>query len=79
MTLKKRLKATASTLGRLTLGAVLGLGLAAAVISPVRAQVVTPPVADETPAIQTIPPAEGRGPRRAGWSGWRASRRRPAA
>ncbi|MBX9460126.1 MAG: TraB/GumN family protein [Brevundimonas sp.] len=61
MTLKKRLKTTASTLGRLTLGAVLGLGLAAAVISPVRAQVV-PPVAETAPAIRAIPPAEGRGP-----------------
>ncbi|GAA0868232.1 TraB/GumN family protein [Brevundimonas basaltis] len=62
MTLKKRLKTTVSTLGRATLGAVLGLGLAAAVISPVHAQMVTPPVADETPAIRAIPPAEGRGP-----------------
>lgn len=62
MTLKKRLKSTVSTLGRLTLGAVLGLGLAAAIISPVHAQVVTPPVADESPAIRAIPPAEGRGP-----------------
>lgn len=62
MTLKQRLKTTASSLGRLTLGAVLGLGLAAAVISPVRAQAVTPPVADAAPAIRAIPPAEGRGP-----------------
>jgi uncharacterized protein YbaP (TraB family) len=61
MTLKKRLKTTASTLGRLTLGAVLGLGLAAAVISPVHAQVV-PPVAEAGPAIRAIPRAEGRGP-----------------
>lgn len=62
MTLKKRLKTTVSALGRLTLGAALGLGLAVAVISPVHAQVVTPPVADETPAIRAVPPAEGDGP-----------------
>lgn len=62
MTLRQRLKTTASTLGRLTLGAVLGLGLAAAVISPVHAQVVTPPVAEAAPAVRAIPPAEGRGP-----------------
>ncbi|HZW14740.1 MAG TPA: TraB/GumN family protein [Brevundimonas sp.] len=62
MTFKKRLKTTASTLGRLTLGAALGLGLAAAVVSPVTAQVVTPPVADEAPAIRAVPPAEGQGP-----------------
>lgn len=62
MTLRKHLKTTVSSLGRLTLGAALGLGLAAAVISPVHAQVVTPPVADETPAIRAVPPAEGRGP-----------------
>lgn len=62
MTFKKRLRATVSTLGRLTVGAVLGLGLAAAVISPVYAQVVPPPVADAAPAIRAIPPAKGRGP-----------------
>lgn len=62
MTLRQRLKTTVSTLGRLTLGGVLGLGLAAAVLSPVHAQVVTPPVAAEAPAIRAIPPAEGRGP-----------------
>lgn len=61
MTFKKRLKTTVSTLGRLTVGAVLGLGLAAAVISPVHAQVV-PPVAEAAPAIRAVPPAEGRGP-----------------
>lgn len=62
MTFKNRLKATASSLGRLTLGAVLGLGLAAAVVAPVHAQVVAPPVAREAPAIRAVPPAEGRGP-----------------
>lgn len=62
MTLKKRLKTTVAALGRVTLGAALGLGLAAAVISPVHAQVVTPPVADAAPAIRAVPPAEGRGP-----------------
>lgn len=62
MTFKKRLKTTISGVGRLTLGAVLGLGLAAAVVSPAAAQVVTPPVADETPAIRAVPPAEGQGP-----------------
>ena len=61
MTFKKRLKTTVSNLGRTALGAVLGLGLAAAVISPVQAQVV-PPVADAAPAIRAVPPAEGRGP-----------------
>lgn len=61
MTLKKRLKTTASTLGRLTLGAVLGLGLALAAADPVLAQAV-PPVAEAAPAIRAIPPAEGRGP-----------------
>jgi len=61
MTFKKRLKTTVSTLGRLTVGAVLGLGLAAAVISPVHAQVV-PPVAEAAPALRAVPPAEGRGP-----------------
>jgi len=61
MTLKKRLKTSVSTLGRLALGAVLGLGLAAAVISPVHAQVV-PPVAEAAPAIRAVPPAEGEGP-----------------
>ncbi|MCS6627415.1 TraB/GumN family protein [Roseibacterium beibuensis] len=62
MTFKKRLKTTVSTLGRLTAGAVLGLGLAAAVMSPAHAQVVTPPVAEEAPAIRAVPPAEGDGP-----------------
>ncbi len=62
MTFKKRLKTTVSTLGRLTVGAVLGLGLAVAVISPVHAQVATPPVAEAAPAIRAVPPAEGRGP-----------------
>ena len=62
MTFKKRLKTTVSTFGRLALGAALGLGLAAAVISPAAAQVVTPPVADEAPAIRAVPPAEGQGP-----------------
>lgn len=62
MTFKKRLKTTVSGVGRLTLGAVLGLGLAAAVVSPAAAQVVTPPVAGETPAIRAVPPAEGQGP-----------------
>lgn len=62
MTLKQRLKTTASTLGRLTVGAVLGLGLAAAVASPAAAQVVAPPVAADAPAIRAIPPAEGQGP-----------------
>ncbi|MFN3932932.1 MAG: TraB/GumN family protein [Brevundimonas sp.] len=59
MTFKKRLKSTVSTLGRMTLGVALGLGLAAAVISPVHAQVATPPVAAEARAV---PPAEGQGP-----------------
>ena len=62
MTFKKRLKTTVSTLGRLTAGAVLGLGLAAAVMSPAHAQVVTPPVAEEAPAIRAVPRAEGQGP-----------------
>ena len=62
MTFKKRLTTTVSAVGRLTAGAVLGLGFAAAVVSPVTAQVVTPPVADETPAIRAVPPAEGQGP-----------------
>ncbi|MBU1384150.1 MAG: TraB/GumN family protein [Alphaproteobacteria bacterium] len=62
MTLKKRLKSTVSTLGRMTLGVTLGLGLAAAVISPVHAQVATPPVAAEAPAARAVPPAEGQGP-----------------
>ena len=62
MTFKKRLKTTVSAAGRLTLGAVLGLGLAAAVVSPAAAQVVTPPVADAAPAIRAVPPAEGQGP-----------------
>ena len=57
MTFKKRLTTTVSAVGRLTAGAVLGLGFAAAVVSPVTAQVVTPPVADETPAIRAVPPA----------------------
>jgi hypothetical protein len=61
MTFKKRLKTTVSTLGRLTVGAVLGLGLAVTVISPVHAQVATP-VAEAAPAIRAVPPAEGRGP-----------------
>ena len=62
MTLKKRLKTTVSAVARLTVGAVLGLGLAAAVVSPVHAQVATPPVAEAAPAIRAVPPAEGRGP-----------------
>ena len=62
MTFKSRLKATASRFGRLTIGAVLGVGLAAAVVAPVHAQVVAPPVADQAPAIRAVPPAEGRGP-----------------
>ena len=62
MTFKKRLKTTVSAVGRLTLGAALGLGLAAAVVSPAAAQVVTPPVADAAPAIRAVPPAEGQGP-----------------
>jgi uncharacterized protein YbaP (TraB family) len=62
MTFKKRLQTTVSSLGRLTAGAVLGLGLAAAAIAPAHAQVVAPPVADEAPAIRAVPPAEGRGP-----------------
>jgi hypothetical protein len=62
MTFKKRLKTTVAGFGRLTLGAALGLGLAAAVISPVHAQAVTPPVAGAAPAIRAIPPAEGQGP-----------------
>ena len=61
MTFKKRLKTTVSAFGRTALGAALGLGLAAAVISPVQAQAV-PPVADAAPAIRAVPPAEGRGP-----------------
>lgn len=62
MTFKKHLKTTVSAAGRLTLGAVLGLGLAAALVSPAAAQVVTPPVADAGPAIRAVPPAEGQGP-----------------
>jgi uncharacterized protein len=62
MTFRKRLKTTVAALGRLTAGAVLGLGLAVAVISPVRSQTVTPPVADAAPAIRAVPPAEGRSP-----------------
>ncbi len=63
MTFKKRLKSTVSALGRLTLGVALGLGLATAVISPVHAQVATPPAAaDAAPALRAVPPAEGRGP-----------------
>lgn len=62
MTFKKRLKTTVSAAGRLTLGVALGLGLAAAVVSPAAAQVVTPPVADAAPAIRAVPPAEGQGP-----------------
>lgn len=61
MTLKKRLKTTVSTFARLTAGAVLGLGLAAAIVAPVHAQVV-PPVAEVAPAIRAVPPAEGNGP-----------------
>ena len=61
MTLRKRLKTTVAAIGRLTLGAALGLGLAVAVVSPVDAQVV-PPVAEAAPAIRAVPPAEGRGP-----------------
>ncbi len=61
MTFKKRLKTTVSTFARLTAGAVLGLGLAAAVVAPVHAQVV-PPVVEAAPAIRAVPPAEGRGP-----------------
>jgi uncharacterized protein YbaP (TraB family) len=62
MTFKKRLETTVSTLGRLTVGAVLGLGLVAAVVPPAAAQVVAPPVAADAPAIRAVPPAEGRGP-----------------
>ena len=63
MTFKKRLVSTVSALGRGTLGVALGLGLAAAVISPVHAQVATPPAAAEAaPALRAVPPAEGRGP-----------------
>jgi len=61
MTFKERLKTTVSTFARLAAGAVLGLGLAAAVVAPVDAQVV-PPVAEAAPAIRAVPPAEGRGP-----------------
>ena len=61
MTFKQRLKTTASTLGRRTLGAVLGLGLAAAVVAPVHAQVAAP-AAEAAPAIRAVPPAEGQGP-----------------
>ena len=61
MTFKQRLKTTASTLGRRTLGAVLGLGLAAAVVAPVHAQVAAPS-AEAAPAIRAVPPAEGQGP-----------------
>lgn len=63
MTLKKRLKTTAATLGRLSLGAVLGLGLAAAVLAPGRslaqAAVQAEPAA---PALRAVVPAEGAGP-----------------
>jgi len=62
MTFKQRLKTTVSSLARLTLGTALGLGLAAAVVSPAAAQVVTPPAAEAAPAIRAAPPAEGRGP-----------------
>lgn len=62
MTLKKRLKTIVSALGRLTLGAALGLGLAAAVVSPAAAQVAAAPVAADAPAIRAVPSAEGRGP-----------------
>jgi uncharacterized protein YbaP (TraB family) len=62
MTFKKRLKTTVSTLGRLTVGAVLGLGLVVVAVSPAAAQVVAPPVAADAPAIRAVPPAEGRGP-----------------
>ena len=62
MTFKQRLKHTAVRASRLTLGAALGLGLALSAADRVLAQAVTPPVADETPAIRAIPPAEGRGP-----------------
>lgn len=62
MTFKTRLKTTVAAAARLTAGAVLGLGLAAAVISPVHAQAVTTPVAEAAPAIRAVPPAEGRGP-----------------
>lgn len=62
MTFKKRLKTTVSALARLTLGAALGLGLAAAAVSPAAAQVVAPPLAGQAPAIRAVPPAEGRGP-----------------
>ena len=62
MTFKKRLRTTVSTFGRLTVGAVLGLGLVAAVVSPAAAQVVAPPAASDAPSIRAVPPAEGRGP-----------------
>jgi uncharacterized protein YbaP (TraB family) len=60
MTLRKRLQTTVSTLGRLTAGAVLGLGLVLAVVSPADAQVAASTAADA--AIRAVPPAEGRGP-----------------
>lgn len=62
MTFQKRLKSTASAFGRVTLGVALGLGLAAAVISPVHAQVAAPPAAEAAPALRAVPPAEGQGP-----------------
>lgn len=58
MPFKTRLKTTASAAVRLTAGVVLGLGLAAAVVSPVAAQVP----AEAVTTLRAVPPADGAGP-----------------
>lgn len=64
MTIATRLKSTTARLGLAAAGTALGLGLFVAALTPALAfaQDAAAPVAPETAAIRTVPPAQGRGP-----------------